>query len=89
MTCIAPLEHGERLANWECPRRILERDDFFLVRGELGDVGVLFELEVGPKVARKWREGEPDVCVGRVGDLEVHITFELHGFDAAFAQERN
>lgn len=52
-------------------------------------MGVLFELEIGPKVGRKWREDEFDVCVGRVGDLEVHIAFELHGFDAAFAQERD
>lgn len=86
---ITPLEHGERLTDWKRPRGILERDDFFLVRGELDDARMLFELEIGPKVGRKRREGEFDVCVGRVGDLEVHIAFELHGFDAAFAQERD
>ena len=89
LASITPLEHGERLTDWECPRGILECDDLFLVWGEFDDAGVLFELEVGPKVARKRREGDLDVRIGRVGYLEVHVTFELHGFDAAFAQERD
>lgn len=89
VACIAPLEHGERLTDRERPGGILERDDFLLIRGELGDAGVLFELEVGSKVGRKRRENEFDVCVGRVGDLEAHVAFELHRFDPAFAQERN
>ena len=50
LACITPFEDSERLADWECPRGILERDDFLLVWDEFGDVGVLFELEVGPKV---------------------------------------
>lgn len=86
---IAPLEHGERLTDRERPGGILERDDFLLVRGELGETGVLFELQVGPKVGRKRRKGEFDVCVRRIGDLEVHIAFELHRFDATLAQERD
>lgn len=89
LACVAPFEHGECLTDWECPRGIFERDDFILVLGKLGDVGVLFELEVGPKVGRKWREGECDVCIRRVGDLEVHIAFEFHRFDTALAQERD
>lgn len=69
LASIAPLEHGQCLTNLESLGGILERDNFLLVRDELGDVGVLFELKVGPKVGRKRCEGDFDVCVERVRDL--------------------
>ena len=49
-----PFEHGEGLTDRECPQGILEHDDSVLVQRKLGNIGMLFELKVEPKVRRKW-----------------------------------
>jgi hypothetical protein len=59
--CIAPLEYSKGLAHGESTRGIFERDDTFLARDELGDIGMLLELEVGAKVGGGGRERELDV----------------------------
>jgi len=49
-----------------------------LTGDELGDVGMLLELQIGAEVSGWGWESELDMCAAWVGDLEVHVTLDIH-----------